>query len=473
MGKKAVMNSWKWLLVLVVLASSVRLTWAGSLPDFTQIVEEHRAAVVKISVVTHAKSAAGKSPHGPYGIPPGQLPEIFRYFFESPERSQREARSLGSGFIISGDGYVLTNNHVVEGADEVVVRLLDRREFDAKVIGTDARSDIALLKIEGRGFPKVTFATPGRLKVGEWVLAIGSPFGLDYSVSAGIVSAIGRSISRGNSTNYVPFIQTDVAINPGNSGGPLFNLRGEVVGINAQIATRSGGSNGVSFSIPVGLVLDVTEQLKADGRVARGRLGVGIQDVDKNLAQSFGLDKPMGALISHVDPDSPAAKANLREGDIITEFDGKVIEQSADLPHVVGLTKPGTRVNVAIVRDGKPRQVRVTVGELDTPDSGKQANKKQGSDARGRLGMDVEPLSDELKARGDVSKGVLIVRVAEGSPAAMAKLQPGDVLTTVAGQQVASVASYNRVVKALPSGKMVALRIVRRGRAGFVAVEVP
>jgi serine protease Do len=473
MVKKIFPMGYKWMLLLILVGSTLNVAGARSLPDFTQIVEEHRGAVVKISTVTRTKSGGGNTPYNPYGIPLNEIPEIFRHLFGPQDRPQREANSLGSGFIISSDGYVLTNNHVVDGADEVLVRLLDRREFSAKVVGADSRSDIALLKIDAKDLPRVTFAAPDRLKVGEWVLAIGSPFGLDYSVSAGIVSAIGRSIPNQRNENYVPFIQTDVAINPGNSGGPLFNLQGEVVGINSQIYTRSGGSIGLSFSIPVALVLDVTEQLKADGRVSRGRLGVGIQNVDKNLAKSFGLDKPMGALISHVEPDSPAAKADLREGDIILEFDGKAIAESADLPHIVGLTKPGTRVSVAIMRDGKPRNLRVTVGELDAVGSEQLGDKKSDGDANNPLGLTVEPLSDELKSRWNISSGVVITRVASGSPAAMAKLLPGDVLTQVARQSVGSVATFDRIVKALPSGEMVALRIVRQGRAGFVAVEVP
>ena len=270
MVKPALLSRQVWMLLLLMIGSALPIAEARPLPDFTQIVEEHSATVVKISAVKRAKSGGGASPYDLYGIPPNQIPEIFRHFFERPERPRREASSLGSGFIISTDGYVLTNNHVIDGADEVQVRLLDRREFQAKVVGADRRSDIALLKIEARNLPSVSFAAPNQLKVGEWVLAIGSPFGLDYSVSAGIVSAIGRSIPNQRNENYVPFIQTDVAINPGNSGGPLFNMQGQVVGVNSQIYTRSGGSIGLSFSIPVALVLDVTEQLKADGRVSRG-----------------------------------------------------------------------------------------------------------------------------------------------------------------------------------------------------------
>ncbi len=461
-----------WLVALALLVSSVASA-APALPDFTSVVEESRAAVVKITTVTRAKTG-GRSPYELYGIPEGQIPEIFRHFFEFRGRpEQREANSLGSGFIISADGYVLTNYHVVDGADEVQVRLIDHREFEAKVIGADQRSDIALLKIDATNLPRVRFAQPGQLKVGEWVLAIGSPFGLDYSVSAGIVSAIGRSIPNERNENYVPFIQTDVAINPGNSGGPLFNLDGEVVGINSQIYTRSGGSIGLSFSIPVALVLDVTEQLKASGKVSRGRLGVGIQDVDKDLAKSFGLETPVGALVSHVEDGGPAAKAGLRVGDIIVEFDGKGVESSADLPHLVGLTKPGRKVNVGVIRDGRRKDLKVTVGELDGDQGTQVASAGSPAAPANRLGLVVAPLDDAVKSRWQIDAGVVLEAVQPGSPAAAAKLQEGDVLTLLAGKAVGSVAEFNRIVAALPAGKMVPARIVRGGRAGFVAIQVP
>lgn len=468
------MKKYRWFLVFAVLGLSLNAAVAGSLPDFTAVVEESRGAVVKINTITHAKSASADNPYELYGIPRNQLPEIFRHFFEYRDRpQQREAASMGSGFIISKDGYVLTNNHVIDGADEVMVRLLDRREFKAAVIGTDPRSDIALLKVDAGDLPHVKFAQPDQLKVGEWVLAIGSPFGLDYSVSAGIVSAIGRSIPNNRNENYVPFIQTDVAINPGNSGGPLFNLSGEVVGINSQIYTRSGGSIGLSFSIPVALVLDVTEQLKADGRVARGRLGVGIQDVDADLAESFGLDKPTGALVSHLDPDGPAAKAGFKVGDVIVTFDGQAIARSSDLPHIVGRTKPGKRVPVAVVRDGRERTIKVVVGELDTGSAQASTGVPATPGAKNRLGLAVQALDDEARTRWNVDAGVLVTQVEQGSAAATAKLQQGDVITLLGGQSVDSVADFERIVKALPAEKMVPLRIVRNGRAGFVAVQVP
>ncbi|MFT6310979.1 MAG: serine protease Do, partial [Porticoccus sp.] len=309
----------------------------SQLPDFTSIVERHAGAVVKITTITHAESGQYQ-PYEKYNNGQ-QLPEIFRDYFERHGQSKgRESRSLGSGFIVSNDGYILTNNHVIEDADKIIVRLVDRREFDAEVIGTDERSDLALLRVDAKDLPILKMASSDDLKVGEWVLAIGSPFGLDYSVSSGIVSGIGRSIRDGGGSTYVPFIQTDVAINPGNSGGPLFNMSGEVVGINSQIYSPSGGSVGLSFAIPVGLAVDVMAQLKEFGSVSRGWLGVGIQDVDKNLAESFGLASPRGALISYIEQSGPAAAAGVKVGDIIIDFNGTAIGDSADLPAVVGLT---------------------------------------------------------------------------------------------------------------------------------------
>src|SRR5210317_1735029 len=310
-----------------------------NLPDFTGIVESNSAAVVKILVeVEPVKSA----PQGDMTEPDG-VPDYLRRFFDPRggiPRGDVPRSGTGSGFILTEDGYVVTNNHVVEGATSVVVRMTDRREFDAEIVGLDE---------------------PDSLKVGEWVLAIGSPFGLDFSVTAGIVSAMGRSLPTATNDNYVPFIQTDVAINPGNSGGPLFNLDGEVVGVNSQIYTRSGGSIGLSFSIPVSVVRDVVEQLRDSGAVQRGWLGVSIQNVDKNLAEAFGLDRPAGALVAQVVEGSPAEEAGIREGDVIVEFDGEYIETSSELPHVVGLVKPGSEVKVGLIRDGDKKTLSVEV----------------------------------------------------------------------------------------------------------------
>jgi len=442
------------------------------LPDFTGIVEDQSPAVVKITTVTHAKTQQ-RSPYDQYGVPQDQLPEIFRHFFENrgQPQQQRESQSLGSGFIISEDGYVVTNNHVIDGADEINVRMLDRTEYAAEVIGTDERSDLALLKIEAKNLPAVEFGESDSLQVGEWVLAIGSPFGLDYSVSAGIVSAIGRSIPSGENGNYVPFIQTDVAINPGNSGGPLFDLEGRVVGVNSQIYTTSGGSVGLSFSIPAALAKDVIAQLKDSGEVKRGWLGVGIQNVDKDLAESFGLDKPVGALITHVEEDSPADNGGVIAGDVIIAFDDVDIEASDELPAVVGLVKPGTTVDVIVVRDQKRKKLRVTVGTLD----GEEVDNKITEDGsqNEEIGLKVQAIPDEYANRWGLSEGVIIVSVSPSSPAAKARLRRGDVITAIGNKAITSLADYVDVVKALPYGKPVPVRIVRSGRAGFVAITIP
>jgi serine protease Do len=446
----------------------------AQLPDFTSIVEQHAGAVVKITTITHAKNQQ----YNPYGNRSNrqQLPEIFREYFERHGQSGgRESRSLGSGFIVSDDGYILTNNHVIDDADEIVVRMVDRREFDAEVVGTDERSDLALLKVDAQDLPVVTMAGDNSLKVGEWVLAIGSPFGLDYSVSSGIVSAIGRSIRDVGGGTYVPFIQTDVAINPGNSGGPLFNMRGEVVGINSQIYSPSGGSVGLSFAIPVGLAVNVMSQLKQSGSVSRGWLGVGIQDVDKDLAESFGLTSPKGALISHVERGGPADDAGVKVGDIIIDFNGTIIAESADLPAVVGLTSPGKKVSIIVIRSASERELSVKVGTLDEGKAGSNLSSGDSSDLNeaDKLGLLVKPLTQEQQQTEKLVGGVIVIKVEAGSPAAMARLRPGDIITLVGGYSISTLNEFEKVVSKLPTGKPVPLRIVRNGSAGFVAIQVP
>src|SRR5512139_1128741 len=331
---------------------------AKELPDFTELVEKHGAAVVNVSTTQIVQSAPVAQ--GLEGLPEGDpFAELFRRFAPQMPREQ-ETHSLGSGFIISSDGYILTNAHVVDSADKIVVRLTDKREYKAKVIGADKRTDVALLKIDANGLPKVNMGDPNLLKVGEWVLAIGSPFGFDSSVTAGIVSAKDRSLPQ---ENFVPFIQTDVAINPGNSGGPLFNMRGEVIGVNSQIYSRTGGFMGLSFAIPADVALDIQKQLREKGRVARGRIGVVIQEVTRDLATSFGLDRPRGALVNSVEKGSPADKAGVEATDIILKFDGKPVDSSSDLPRIVGATRPGTSAPVEVWRKGATRNLSVTVGE--------------------------------------------------------------------------------------------------------------
>ncbi|WP_235898567.1 DegQ family serine endoprotease [Parahaliea maris] len=441
---------------------------AAELPDFREIVAKNSPAVVKI-IVEHS-AGGGQQLQGQE-----EIPEYLRRFFEfrgNPPGGQRPSMAMGSGFIISDDGYIVTNNHVVEGASSVLVRLNDRREYDAEVVGTDPRSDLALLRIEDDDLPMLPLAADGDLDVGEWVLAIGSPFGLDYSVTAGIVSAKGRSLPTEQGENYVPFIQTDVAINPGNSGGPLFNLDGEVVGVNSQIFTRSGGSIGLSFAIPVSVVHNVVEQLKENGRVTRGWLGVTIQDVDRTLAESFGLERPMGALVSQVAEDGPADKGGLQSGDVILRFNGKPIESSSDLPHVVGLIAPGTTVPVEIVREQKRRSLKVKVGGLDADDSYALTPGRGGEAEGDRLGVLVEDASPEALERWGLSGGVVVRKVAADSPAAEAGVVPGDVITLVGSTPVTNIDAFERAVSKLKPGTSVPLRLLRRGAPIFIGLKL-
>jgi len=440
-----------------VLILFISLSANAQLPDFTALIEETSPAVVKINTVQKTRKSAGSQ------IPPGQIPEIFRELFQQRERQQapRPAFSMGSGFVISDDGYILTNHHVVDGADEIVVRFSDRREFTAEIVGKDRRSDLALLKIEATGLPVLKFAEPDKLKVGAWVLAIGSPFGLDYSASVGIVSAIGRSIPTDKGENYVPFIQTDVAINPGNSGGPLFNLNGEVVGINSQIYSRSGGSIGLSFAIPASVATGVVEQLKENGVVQRGWLGVVIQDVDRDLARSLDLDKPQGALINAVEPDSPADKGGIKAGDVIVRFNQQIIVDSGDLPHVVGMLAPGKKAPVMLYRKGKLKKLSVEIGTLK---GGEQtvAGRADGSD---RIGLLVESLSErELRSLG-IRGGVVIEQVSDDSAASESGLRRGDIILQLGYSRIDDVDEYNQVVRELPTDTPVLIRFYRQGRA--------
>ena len=437
---------------------------AKSLPDFSELVEDHSAAVVKIETVTRAKST------GQQNTPqlPENIPEIFRHFFEQHKQApQRNGRSMGSGFFISADGYLLTNNHVVEGATDIVVRMTDRREFEAQIIGLDPQSDLALLKVDAKRLPFLALADSDKAKVGEWVLAIGSPFGLDYSVSAGIISAIGRSLPSSEQQNYVPFIQTDVAINPGNSGGPLFNMKGEVVGINSQIYTNSGGSIGLSFAIPSNLAKNVVKQLKESGRVDRGWLGVVIQDVGKDLALSFGLKKPQGALIAQLDSTGPAAKSGLKVSDIILTFNGKTIKTSSDLPHVVGPLKPGTTVPATVMRKGKEVKLEVTVGSRANPNIAAKASEQTQQESR--LGVAVQDITQEIReAIG--SGGVIITEVTPDTAADKAGLQKGDVIVQLGFDDVASLDQFFELEKALPANKPQPIRVIRRGTPLFRSI---
>ena len=463
-------------LLAVALLWGQSLLAQASLPDFTDLVEEASPAVVNISTRQKMPERAVAGQPGPPDLE--GLPPMFREFFErsipqvprNPGGRQREAQSLGSGFIISPDGYIMTNNHVVADADEIIVRLSDRSELEAKLIGADPRSDVALLKVEGKDLPVVRLGKADDLKVGEWVLAIGSPFGFDHSVTAGIVSAKGRNLP---SDSYVPFIQTDVAINPGNSGGPLFNLQGEVVGINSQIFTRSGGFMGLSFAIPMEVAMQVADQLKADGKVTRGWLGVVIQEVNKDLAESFGLEKPAGALVAQVLEDGPADKGGLLVGDVILSLNGKPIIMSADLPHLVGGLKPGEKAELDVVRDGSRKKLDVTVGTL--PEEGQElasSGSAQGAErSNNRLGVTVVELTAEQKKGLDLKGGVVVKEVLNG-PAAMIGLRPGDVITHLNNQAIDSTSTFTQVAQELPKNRSVSMRVLRQGRASFITFKL-
>ena len=440
-----------------VLFAFASLTAAAQLPDFTALIEENSPAVVKINTVQKVRQNRSAQ------IAPGQIPDIFRDLFQQRERqrAERPVLAMGSGFVMSSDGYIVTNHHVIDGADEIVVRFADRREFTAEIVGKDRRSDLALLKIDAENLPTLKLAEPDRLKVGEWVLAIGSPFGLDYSASVGIVSAIGRSIPTEKGENYVPFIQTDVAINPGNSGGPLFNLDGEVVGINSQIYSRSGGSIGLSFAIPTSVAVGVIEQLKENGEVQRGWLGVVIQDVDKDLARSLDLDKPQGALINAVEPDSPADKGGIRPGDVIVRFNQQPIIDSGDLPHVVGMMAPEKKAPVELYRQGKLKKLTVEIGRLSSDDPS-VASRGDGSD---RLGLVVAELSDrELSSLG-IRGGVVIEQVSPDSAGSESGLNRGDVILQLGYSRIDDSDEYDQVVRELPVDTPVLIRFYRQGRA--------
>lgn len=463
----------------IFLISVVALIWttlanAASLPDFKELVKDTSPAVVNISTVQSAGGGDDQNPLGQFRGPNGEeIPEIFRHFFQMPEMDKgprrRSPQSLGSGFIISGDGYILTNHHVVDGADKVIVRLNDRRELEAEVVGSDNRADIALLKIDAEDLPTVRLGNSDKIEVGEWVLAIGSPFGFDYSVTAGIVSAKERALT--NET-YVPFIQTDVAINPGNSGGPLFNLDGEVVGVNSQIYTRSGGFMGLSFAIPIDVAMEVANQLKEKGFVTRGWLGVIIQEVNKDLAESFGLDKPAGALVAKVLPDSPAQDAGLQEGDVILKFNNVPVILSSDLPHQVGRVKPGVKAKVSVMRAGERRNIWVTIGELPTEkELASAGSTKKERDQSNPLNLMVSELDDNRKSKWNLSNGVVVRRVMQG-PGADAGLMVGDVITMLNREQVESVADFEEAARNLPSDRAVPMRIVRRGSPLFIPLKL-
>jgi len=443
-----------------------------SLPDFTELVEQVGPAVVNIRTLERARQGAQATP----GAPDEEMQEFFRRFFgvpmpspntprqQAPRRPQEEGaqpRGVGSGFILSADGFVMTNAHVVDGAEEVLVTLPDKREFKAKVVGTpDKRTDVAVIKIEATGLPFVRIGDVSRLKVGEWVMAIGSPFGLENTVTAGIVSAKQRDTG-----DYLPFIQTDVAINPGNSGGPLINMRGEVIGINSQIYSRSGGFMGISFAIPIDEAIRVSEQLRGPaGRVSRGRIGVQIDQVTKDVAESIGLGRPQGALVRSVESGSPADKAGIEAGDIITKFDGKVIERATDLPRMVGNTKPGSRATMTVFRRGGSRDLNVQIAEFEPEKPVRRAaapeEKPKGSPAAQSVGLAVAELTEAQKKELKIKGGVRVEAVTEA--AARAGIREGDIIVALGNTEINNVREFDSVVAKVDKTKPIPV-LLRRG----------
>ncbi len=466
-----------WFLSVFLLSFWSFSTWA-QLPDFVDMVKANGGAVVNISTTQKApagaESGAGEDvPQFPEGAIPPELEELLRRFNEQQGgggAAPKEARSLGSGFIISADGYVLTNHHVVKDATEIVVKLSDRRELVAKLIGSDARTDVAVLKIDARDLPTVTIGAPDKLQVGEWVLAIGSPFGFDQSVTAGIVSAKGRSLPGGN---YVPFIQTDVAINPGNSGGPLFNMEGKVVGINSQIYSRTGGSMGLSFSIPMDVVMNVVEQIKVKGKASHGWLGVQIQDVTRELAESFGMKKPQGALVAKVIAGGPAEQSGVQIGDIITEFNDQLIDHSADLPPMVGITPINNSATLKIIRQGETRTLHFNVGLLpEEEDKLALAKSNASKSPANQLGITVSERTPDQRQLLQIPKnGVLVQEVMAGA-SRDAGLQRGDVVLRIQNTIVRDLNDFDKIVKKLPTGVSIAVLIQRQGNPVFLALKL-
>lgn len=452
---------------------------AQNLPAFTDLVRENSPAVVNIST-TQTRPERGGNPRGDFPNLPEDHP--FRDFFErfggEGEEGQRpppgafEGQSLGSGFIISEDGKIITNYHVVQNASEIVVRLSDRRQYTAELVGHDEQSDLALLKIDAEDLPTVRLGNAAEMEVGEWVLAIGSPFGFEHSVTAGIISAKQRSLPQ---DNYVPFLQTDVAINPGNSGGPLFNLDGEVIGINSHIYSRSGGFMGLSFAIPIELAMNVVNQLQETGRVARGWLGVLIQDVDRELAESFGMDRPYGALVAQVVPDSPAADAGLQVGDVIIRFEGQEISTSSALPPMVGRMPVNSEVTLDIIREGEIQQLSLNLGEL--PEEQQRASQAPAQPEPPAdtelLGLHIRDLTPtEREQIGIDQGGVLVERVNEG-PGASAGIRQSDVITMINQERIGSVEDFIQIVEELPRGQSIPVLVQRDGGPRFFAIRLP
>lgn len=456
--------------VFLISCLSVLPLKAAEMPDFKQLVKANREAIVNISTTHKAERLAGR-PGGSDAGEPDENPfnEFFRRFFDQrPELPRdRQTNSLGSGFIISGDGYILTNAHVAMNADKIIVRFSDNREKPAKLVGIDNLTDVALLKIDETNLPTVAIGDSDALEVGEWVVAIGSPFGLEHTATQGIVSAVGRNLP---SDAYVPFIQTDAAINPGNSGGPLFNSRGKVVGINSQIYSSTGGYMGLSFAIPIKLAMQVAEQLKATGEVTRGWLGVMVQGVSEELAESFGLDRARGALVSQVLPDSPASRAGFQAGDIILRYSGEPVEESSQLPRMIGVTPVGKTISLSVLRNGQAIEVKATIARLE----------EQGEEAAAMdeyeeplLNIVVTDLSSEQRKELQLDDRGIVVQDVNDGPAARAGIYPDDIILMINRENVRSATQFVEMVKDLPRGRAFPVLLQRSDEALFVALRIP
>ena len=456
--------------LLIMMSASTAFSAVSGLPDFTGLVETAGPAVVNIQVTQYGQRAPANPGNGQdQQIPQEQIPEMFRRFFDvpgNPGYDQPDRSGAGSGFIIESNGYIITNHHVIDGADQIIVRLADRREFEATLVGSDPASDVALLKVEAENLPTLKIGSSAKLKAGEWVAAIGSPFNFEQTITAGIVSAKGRS---SGAQQYVPFIQTDVAINRGNSGGPLLNLAGEVVGINSWILSSSGGYIGLSFSIPVETAMDAVEQLRKYGKVSRGLLGVVVGPVTREMAEAMKLNRPVGALVNDVSPDGSASKAGIRPGDVILAFNGTPIETSGDLPPIVGANPPGTKAEVLVSREGKEMTFDVTLTALE-PGSAEQQLAGEGSAQQSNaIGLAVEDLSaDQRRELGNPGGGVLIAKV-ESDAAYRVGLRPGDVILMINNQAVKDVERFEKIVQGITPGKAIALRVFRGGVSNFIA----
>ena len=467
-------NIFQAVLFIFILSNEV-FAENANLPDFTKLVEANKASIVNISTVRkNTKSNQNTNPE----LRNDELNDFLKKFFgdkgfENPERKKpRNSQSMGSGFIYSANGHIITNHHVIADADQIIVKLNDKRELDAKLIGSDPSSDIALLKIKAKNLKPVKIGKSENLKVGQWVLAIGSPFGFESTVTAGIVSAIGRSLPN---DNYVPFIQTDVAINPGNSGGPLFNLDGEVIGINAQIFSRSGGFMGLSFAIPMDVANNVVGQLKRSGKVSRGWLGVYIQEVTNNLAKSFGMKNPSGALISKIIPEGPASKSDLKVGDIILKFDNKKIDTSSSLPPIVGNTKVGKNVKIEILRNGVKKNINFKVQELPIQVAEKKVKKINSEKASKKiLGMTLENISDQdRKNLGIANKLGVRVKEVSGNPAYESGLLKNDIIYQISGNNIQNIEEFEKIIKKMKKGEFASLLVRRsQGNSLYLAIKI-